>query len=73
MTVWMRSGFFCADGFFDAVPELLSRVSGEDVFFEVSVRDEKKRELLQKNGYRPGREKTISVREFMIPCIIYEK
>ena len=69
----VRADFFCADGFFDAVPELLSRISGEDVFFEVSVRDEKKRELLQKNGYRPGKEKTVSVREFMIPCITYEK
>ena len=69
----VRADFFCADGFFDAVPELLSRVSGEDVFFEVSVRDEKKQELLRENGYHPGEEKMVSVREFMIPCITYEK
>ncbi|MDO4809508.1 MAG: GNAT family N-acetyltransferase [Eubacteriales bacterium] len=69
----VRADFFCADGFLDAVPELLSLVSGEDVFFEVFARDEKKRELLQKNGYRPVAEKTVSVREFMIPCITYEK
>ena len=69
----MRVDFFCADGFIDAVPELLSRISGEDIFFEVSVRDEKKQELLQKNGYRPGKEKTVSVREFMIPCVRYER
>lgn len=70
----MRTDFFYACGFREEAEKLIDEyASDRAAVFTVSERDEEKQQLLLRRGFRKTGRTEEKVREFTVPCLIFEK